>query len=475
MTKNDDSDYILHISQSISSKTILAYTVEHEVENGLDIRKLEFKKEFEDCVNCIRRVSLGNQNVKSSRSILLVGATGAGKSSLVSSLVNKAFGIRYEDNYRIKIVEKESQNKSSAESQTEWITVYQFNHMPGMSIDYNLTIIDTPGLNDTRGLAFDKLMFERLEMVLKIDRFGVDELHCIGIVTQASATRLTDSQKYVYDGCMRMFGNNVKEIIHIMATYSDQSEPKIIDGLNKVGVEYVQLHQFNNSSMYLNNKSDNKRHAKMNELNWEYMDETCGDFLNFLSTADGQSLTQTAETLENRRVLHNKIKKVEKKFLTDLKKAQNLQQVRSSANGNQNKALKLTDIAPRKVPCTTKVLNCTSCNVTCHNPCYGKDKCKLCKELSKEGKCCRVCGCLHYSHFTDTFHYINVLVETSYKEASEQERMENMRELIKSLVELRNCVDTLKTVALRPVPISIEDYVESLIETENEKNDESTK
>ena len=99
----------------------------------------------------------------------MVGMTGAGKSTLLDALANYIYDVRYEDEVRLRLVEltKEEEEKvgNQAASQTDHITVYKIKWRPGMKINYNLTLIDTPGLGDTRGIHYDKKMIKNIETV----------------------------------------------------------------------------------------------------------------------------------------------------------------------------------------------------------------------------------------------------------------------------------------------------------------------
>ncbi|CAL8366392.1 unnamed protein product [Boreogadus saida] len=79
------------------------------------------------------------------------GASGAGKSTLVNGMINYILGVTWDDTFRFKLVD-EGTAKSQAHSQTSEVTVYKLNHREGFQIDYSLTIVDTPGFGDTRGI-----------------------------------------------------------------------------------------------------------------------------------------------------------------------------------------------------------------------------------------------------------------------------------------------------------------------------------
>ena len=90
--------------------------------------------------------------------IILMGATGCGKSTLINGMINYILGVKWSDPYRFKCVhEDQSESRNQAHSsQTSSVTAYTIHHQTGMAVDYSLTLIDTPGYGDTRGVSRDK-------------------------------------------------------------------------------------------------------------------------------------------------------------------------------------------------------------------------------------------------------------------------------------------------------------------------------
>lgn len=108
------------------------------------VYKLLPKEENTDIDGC-RRYSLGKENTRQNRTIMLFGANRSGKSTLINGMINYIVGVKWKDNFRFKL-------GSQAEGQTSEVTVYKINHQGGFKIDYSLTIVDIPGFRDTGGI-----------------------------------------------------------------------------------------------------------------------------------------------------------------------------------------------------------------------------------------------------------------------------------------------------------------------------------
>ena len=129
--------------------------------------------------------------------------------------MNYVYNVRYEDPVRIKLISltaaKEKKQKYQATSQTDFITVYKIEWMPGMNIDCNLTLIDTPGLENIRGIEYDKKMIKNIEVLFRSN--AVDSPDTIGFVAKAGDVRLTAKQKYIFKSILQIFGKDVVENI----------------------------------------------------------------------------------------------------------------------------------------------------------------------------------------------------------------------------------------------------------------------
>ena len=98
----------------------------------------------------IKRIILYTQH----KVLMVMGATGAGKSTLINGMVNYILGVEWKDDFRFKLIVEDA--KQQTESVTDHITAYTIHPMEGSHVDYTFTIIDTPGFGDTRAMERDE-------------------------------------------------------------------------------------------------------------------------------------------------------------------------------------------------------------------------------------------------------------------------------------------------------------------------------
>ena len=107
--------------------------------------------------------------------------------------------------------------------------MYTIHHQPWFRVPFSLTIIDTPGYGDTRGIQRDQELTDSLKnMFVSAESCGVQTIDVVGFVTQASSARLTPSQKYIFDSVMSLFGKDIAENIFVFTTFSDGQTVTIV-------------------------------------------------------------------------------------------------------------------------------------------------------------------------------------------------------------------------------------------------------
>ncbi|XP_033982729.1 verrucotoxin subunit beta-like [Trematomus bernacchii] len=281
-------------SKSIKSKSLSVY-------------KLPLTEEDMHVKGC-QMYNFGRESMKQNCKIMLLGATGSGKSTLINGLINYIVGVEWKDDFRFKLV-VEDQSRSQTESQTPEVTVYKINHQEGFKIPFSLTVVDTPGFGDTRGIKRDEDITEKIRGLLTSAN-GVGEIDAVCFVTQASLARLTATQRYVFESVLSIFGKDVAENIQMLVTFADGKQPPVLEAIKKSGVPCpkhlgLPVHfKFNNSALFADNRSSRERvsdensdedDVKFDEMFWNMGIKNMEKFF----TALTKLTTKTQEVLKD--------------------------------------------------------------------------------------------------------------------------------------------------------------------------------
>ena len=170
-----------------------------------------------------------HRNVPNHKYIILVGATGCGKSTLIDGMVNYILGVQWKDPFRFKCVrEDESSDRNQAHSQTSSVTAYTIHYQEEMAVPYSITIIDTPGYGDTRGVQRDKEITTTIHRFLTQKETRIDRIHAACFVAASGDSRLTTTQRYILDSVLSIFGKDVKDNIRLLVTFADNADPPVV-------------------------------------------------------------------------------------------------------------------------------------------------------------------------------------------------------------------------------------------------------
>jgi hypothetical protein len=450
--------------------------------NGLKIYKypeIQFSPEEE-----IRSISL-----------MVVGQTGSGKTTLLNSFVNYLLGIRLEDDFRYKIIFEENDGDQS-KSVTQNVTVYRIStngkYPP-------IKIIDSPGYGDTGGIERDIQITELIKQKFEKE---IDTINAICFVAQSSNARLTANQRYIFDSIINLFGNDIAENFIVMMTFCDGQDPQLKDALiSKESnlkpiislIKYPWYLKFNNSAIFASNKDN------FNELFWKLGMESFAEFMKKLMSLPAKSLTLTKEVLNKRKHLKTTVEMLIPQLNLGLSKLESIRQQlqkidleKKKIDGSKNFIIE-SDV-PKfnevKLKTGEYVTNCIICNYTCHYPCYiAEDKEKNdCSAMTAEN--CTVCPkkC-HYTHHRNAPFRIEIkmvkekttlkdLEKKFYDSKSNLSRFEQIRnglynefrdiqvKCLKVQDEIKKSVDRLKQIGLNSNPLSQNDYIDLLIESE---------
>ncbi|XP_065442534.1 uncharacterized protein LOC135981869 isoform X2 [Chrysemys picta bellii] len=279
---------------------------------------------------------LGKENRQIPNKVIMVlGATGSGKTSLINGMINYILGVQWEDEFRFKLIH-ETTNRSQAESQTSEVTAYEVNHKKGFKVPYSLTIIDTPGFGDTRGIEQDKAITRQI-LEFFSTRGAIDHIDAVCVVVQASLARLTHAQKYVFDSVLSIFGKDIKDNIQILITFADGQTPPVLEAINAADVPCakdandIPVHfKFNNSALFACNAGADKGSFNFDEMFWKMGAMSMKTFFESLVKLETRSLTLTQEVLRERKELETAVEGLQPQIKAGLVKLEELRKTQEA-------------------------------------------------------------------------------------------------------------------------------------------------
>ncbi|XP_078251561.1 uncharacterized protein LOC144591130, partial [Rhinoraja longicauda] len=489
------------------------------------IYKLKLQNKVVDKFKQLMKCSFGKPTTKHTmKTIMVLGATGTGKTTLINGMINYILGVEWGDDFRYKLIQEQT-GKSQAESQTSSITAYHLHHQVGFNIDYSLTIIDTPGFGDTRGISWDQQITEQIHEFFTSPQ-GVDQIDAVCFVTQASLPRLTHTQKYVFDSILSIFGKDIAENIQILVTFADGQPPPVLDALKLADVPCpkdkmdLPVHfKFNNSAIFAQRptsgncgtecRSNDSGVGGENDDNFDAMFWKMGansmkKFFTALNTMETRSLSLTREVLKERKQLEVAVVGLQIQIriglakLEELRKTQqalNQHQTELDANKNFEYVIDVTIPVQSDISGTGNyITNCQKCFFTCHYPCKipNDDGKRKCSAMDREGNC-TVCPkkCIWNVHFNQKykFEYERKKEKKTYSDLKEkyekacgakmteqnimetlQQEFDEIENTVLALIEqLSGSIGRLEEIALRPNPLSTPAYIDLMIQSEKEE------
>lgn len=229
--------------------------------------------EHRDESNKIEKLTLGDQNDKPTKVILLLGNKRSGKTTLATAIVNHVFSVKIHDNFRLFINGDPLNRLTNTEKlkKTRMTTAYVFNLLPRPYDRYNLVIIDTPGLGSSEDHAHNRNVISRSATLLR-QVSGARQFDIIGYVAPAQTEKLADSYKSLPKYISSLLVEEGGEKVFVLATQSDAKRPAVVQALSNLGMQFTKDFKFSSHTLLTSVKSRGSEkdvHEVISELYWK--------------------------------------------------------------------------------------------------------------------------------------------------------------------------------------------------------------
>ncbi|XP_026064138.1 uncharacterized protein LOC113047096 [Carassius auratus] len=387
--------------------------------------RLNTEKKYIDGTNKkVRQWIYGRRDKnKQNKVILMVGETGAGKTTMINTMINYILGVKFDDQEFYQITE-ETNRKDQSQSQTSEITVYE------VFVEENpisLTIIDTPGYGHTEGCEEgyekDREISEYL-MRLFSDEDGIHDIDAVCFVMKSSQNRLSDKEFYIFHSVLSLFGKDIEENIMFLLTYSDGGPPT--DALNAIKTAEIPCRRDERKRpvhFLFNNRQKEERDEEYEHTfrtSWEMGEKSMNRFFTLLDEKNRKSVQMTLDVLKERRRLEACVNNLVERISDKESKTEELNQIQEALGQNRDKIgrcenfeftvkryFKEKVLIENEWWWNRKATCCSVCQENCHEwGCWLAIGPSVCSVMTNQG--CTVCTkkCLYSKHVKENKKYV---------------------------------------------------------------------
>lgn len=363
------------------------------------------------------------QHTEGIGSILIVGETGTGKSTIInmmgsyfnSSPLKKPF-ICIPNKFYPKASSKEfshseSNSKDQSKAQTQKANTYSFS-----TKEIKFNIIDTPGLNDPDGNTKDD---ENVEIILKAAE-KAQTLSSIILVLNGTEARVTPNIQYIIEKLKGTIPDSITRNIIVVCTMCREDTCNQTD-INKIlGFKPHKIFYMNNTAF------SSTKISEVKKVEWEESMKVCENIVETVMKMSSISTNEFSQIRKLRANIKSTLQDSRNKLTTLQQICDEFEKVQNSLKSSDNDIEKNKNYTVKKKVPKTEMVSvpyystiCSNCNYVCHEKCGLNETRNTndpvfmgCACMNSDGHC-KECPekCSYTSHYHDNKAFKTVMVD----------------------------------------------------------------
>ncbi|CAK74540.1 unnamed protein product (macronuclear) [Paramecium tetraurelia] len=319
-------------------------------------------------------IPLQIDDISEMKTLVLIGDSGAGKSTMINLFCNYYFGVQFEDPFRLVITDTIGKNFYQQQQKGQASNIKEY-YLEGINGRPALRIIDTPSFNET-----DKDQHDDISKLILDALKNLDSITLICFVVKSSLVRLSISQMNVMNHLLKQFGNSIVEQFMFLFTFADFEDPLALQALHFYGdsnhlkspiADFIHLakepfwFKFNNSAFQSFEKQKSLR---------QLWNEAYFSFKKFFEEKVLETKSLNLSYI-HKKSIKNTIFDLRIQIDQLLNEIDVIQQKKEFIQENQaqdeiqNKMIACTENVKINIQPGEYVSNCVKCHFTCHYPC----------------------------------------------------------------------------------------------------------
>ena len=292
----------------------------------------------------------------------------------------------------------------------------------------SVNIIDTPGLNDTKGLEQDE---KNMQIILN-SAINANELSAIVLIMNGTSARITTNIKNMLAKFRGSVPDSINNNVIVIFTMCREDTCNFKD-FDELGISKDKVFYINNTAFSSDPKTLSGSSRALQELEWTESMKICGEIVDAVTKLSPISTNEFTQIRKIRNNLKNYLHNARLKINELYKLQENIEQAKLITPQLQAEVDKHKNFTTKKQIVQTQLVTapyhstlCSNCNTICHDEETHRQGARIfdnCSCMNHNGyckKCPKKCSARNHYHARQTIKYVTVDVDEILKDVQDK-------------------------------------------------------